>query len=207
MEEPAQEQRRLVHIRSKVLLSEILRSMGANETQYSCHAVVDGYVRFAEATIYAAREGAEPLLRAQGMSTIRSCDAEESAAITLISVIKKECRVEFTDTNWLDMNRYHGEMERLKRVVGRARKKHNTLAKKAHLLEISWDRAIDSLASVNQICDDTCSSALGGPDADALNHREVGVFYDVHRLGEYAQSCMDEGLANLTSAGGRYIQG
>uniref|UniRef100_A0A0E0RIC5 Uncharacterized protein n=1 Tax=Oryza rufipogon TaxID=4529 RepID=A0A0E0RIC5_ORYRU len=47
--------------------------------------------------------------------------------------------------------------------------------------------------------------AQGGPDADDLSHREVGVFYDVHRLGEYAESFVDEGLANLTSVAARYI--
>uniref|UniRef100_A0A0E0RIC4 Uncharacterized protein n=1 Tax=Oryza rufipogon TaxID=4529 RepID=A0A0E0RIC4_ORYRU len=96
-EEPAQEQRRLVQIRSKTLLSEVLRGIGANEARYSCRAVADGYVGFAEATVY------------------------------------------------------------------------------------------------------------GGPDADDLSHREVGVFYDVHRLGEYAESFVDEGLANLTSVAARYI--
>uniref|UniRef100_A0A0E0FDP7 Uncharacterized protein n=1 Tax=Oryza meridionalis TaxID=40149 RepID=A0A0E0FDP7_9ORYZ len=105
------------------------------------------------------------------------------------------------------MNHYHCETEtgRLKRALGRARKKHNTLAKKARLLEIDWDEALDSLASVNQICDGICSSVLGGPDVDGLNNREVGVLYDVHRLGEYARSHMDEGLANLSSVAGRYI--
>ncbi|BAT17493.1 Os12g0539800, partial [Oryza sativa Japonica Group] len=205
-EEPAQEQRRLVQIRSKTLLSEVLRGIGANEARYSCRAVADGYVGFAEATVYGARGVGEPfVVRAQGISAIRPCDAEESAAHALISVIKKECSVEFDDTNWFDMNRYHVETERLKRALGRARKKCNTLAKKARLLEIGWDRALDSLGSVNQICDDICSFVLGGPDADDLSHREVGVFYDVHRLGEYAESFVDEGLANLTSVAARYI--
>ncbi|EEC70316.1 hypothetical protein OsI_01179 [Oryza sativa Indica Group] len=206
MEEPAQEQRWLVQIRSKTLLSEVLRGIGANEARYSCRAVADGYVGFAEATVYGARGVGEPfVVRAQGISAIRPCDAEESAAHALISVIKKECSVEFDDTNWFDMNRYHVETERLKRALGRARKKCNTLAKKARLLEIGWDRALDSLGSVNQICDDICSSVVGGPDADDLSHREVGVLYDVHRLGEYAESFVDEGLANLTSVAARYI--
>uniref|UniRef100_A0A0D3H3E7 Uncharacterized protein n=1 Tax=Oryza barthii TaxID=65489 RepID=A0A0D3H3E7_9ORYZ len=84
------------------------------------------------------------------------------------------------------MNHYHCEIEQLKRALGRARKKHNTLAKKARLLEIGWDKALDLLAFVNQICDGICSSALGGPNADGLNNCEVGVLYNVHRLGEYA---------------------
>uniref|UniRef100_A0A0E0CM43 Uncharacterized protein n=1 Tax=Oryza meridionalis TaxID=40149 RepID=A0A0E0CM43_9ORYZ len=98
-------------IRSKVLLSEVLRAIGGNEAQYTCRAVAHGYIRFAEATVYGARGDEEPfVVRAQG-----------------------------------------------------------------------------------------------GPDADGLNNREVGVLYDVHRLGEYAQSHMDEGLANLSSVAGRYI--
>lgn len=195
-----------MQIRSKTLLSEVLRGIGANEARYSCRAVADGYIGFAEATVYGARGVGEPfVVRAQGISAIRPCDAEESAAHALISVIKKECSVEFDDTNWFDMNHYHVETERLKRALGRARKKCNTLAKKARLLEIGWDRALDSLGSVNQICDDICSFVLGGPDADDLSHREVGVFYDVHRLGEYAESFVDEGLANLTSVAARYI--
>ncbi|KAF2953282.1 hypothetical protein DAI22_01g397600 [Oryza sativa Japonica Group] len=173
-----------MQIRSKTLLSEVLRGIGANEARYSCRAVADGYVGFAEATVYGARGVGEPfVVRAQGISAIRPCDAEESAAHALISVIKKECSVEFDDTNWFDMNHYH----------------------KARLLEIGWDRALDSLGSVNQICDDICSSVLGGPDADDLSHREVGVLYDVHRLSEYAESFVDEGLANLTSVAARYI--
>ncbi|KAB8084271.1 hypothetical protein EE612_006786, partial [Oryza sativa] len=110
MEEPAQEQRRLMQIRSKTLLSEVLRGIGANEARYSCRAVADGYVGFAEATVYGARGVGEPfVVRAQGISAIRPCDAEESAAHALISVIKKECSVEFDDTNWFDMNHYHVE--------------------------------------------------------------------------------------------------
>ncbi|EEC84061.1 hypothetical protein OsI_30338 [Oryza sativa Indica Group] len=205
MGEPAQG-RRLVQIRSKVLLSEVLRAIGGNEAQYTCRAVADRYIGFAEATVYGARGDEESfVVRAQGISAIRPRDTEESAAHALISIIKKECRVEFDDTNWFDMNHYHCEIEQLKRALGRARKKHNTLAKKARLLEIGWDKALDLLAFVNQICDGICSSALGGPDADGLNNREVGVLYDVHRLGEYAQSHMDEGLANLSSVASRCI--
>lgn len=189
-----------------MLLSEILRSIGANEARYNCHAVTDGYVGYAEASVYGVRGGEEPfLVRAHGIPAIRPCDAEESAAHALIAVIKKECRVEIEDTNWLDMNRYHAKVFRLKRALGRVRKERNSLAKKACLLEIGWDRALDSLAFVNQICNDTCSFALGGPGADDLNHREVGVLYDVHRLGEYAESKMDEGLANLSSATDRCL--
>ncbi|BAS73293.1 Os01g0631000 [Oryza sativa Japonica Group] len=111
MDELVQEQRHLVHIRSKMLLSEILRSIGANEARYNCHAVTDGYVGSAEASVYGVRGGEEPfLVRAHGIPAIRPCDAEESAAHALIAVIKKECRVEIEDTNWLDMNRYHAEV-------------------------------------------------------------------------------------------------
>lgn len=144
-----------------MLFSEILRSIGANEARYNCHAVTDGYVGSAEASVYGVRGGEEPfLVRAHGIPAIRPCDAEESAAHALIAVIKKECRVEIEDTNWLDMNRYHAEVFRLKRALGRVRKERNSLAKKARLLEIGWDRALDSLAFVNQICNDTCSFAL-----------------------------------------------
>uniref|UniRef100_A0A0E0LTS9 Uncharacterized protein n=1 Tax=Oryza punctata TaxID=4537 RepID=A0A0E0LTS9_ORYPU len=169
MEEPVQEQCRLVHIRSKVLLSEILRGIGANAARYNCRAVTDGYVGFAKASVHGVRAGEEPfLVRAQSIPAIRPCDAEESTTHALISVIKKECRVEIADMNWFDMNRYHGETLRLKRALGRVKKER-------------------------------------GRDADALNHREVGVLYDVHRLGEYAESKMDEWLANLSSVTGRCL--
>uniref|UniRef100_I1QTP7 Uncharacterized protein n=1 Tax=Oryza glaberrima TaxID=4538 RepID=I1QTP7_ORYGL len=88
-----------------------------------------------KATVYGARGDEESfVVRAQGISAIRPRDAEESAAHALISIIKKECRVEFDDTNWFDMKHYHCETEQLKRALGRARKKHNTLAKKARWL-------------------------------------------------------------------------
>lgn len=151
----------VIRIPRKIVLDEVIKKLGGRKAEYRCFLHGRMYQCNVRTVIKTNEENTSGKLeQAFGHLANNIADAEESAAIALIEVLKVVYRFEIDDVNFYEKARNELCKEKLEKELVVVKNLQERQAEGMKLMKKGWGMVLDDMEFAHEAVKDMCGSAL-----------------------------------------------